>query len=431
MMHTPRYFAGLCAIVKDETPFLREWVAYHYYIGFERIFLYDNESAIPVRETLADFCAADICETYTIQGLAQQNVAYNHCATNDGLDCEWLAFFDLDEFLCLKEDDDVRILLQDYEAYAALSVQWDLFSSSGHITRPQGFVTLNYRQSLGEKEISKCLIRPRKFKWTYSSHHFGFTQGYAVNAEHEVALGGFAPQATDKVCLNHYMYRSQQDYGEKLEKTDATFGAKNSRRWEDFFAQARKPWTVHKAIVPVAAHVQALLQKGLLRHKYPVTAPDVANVDLKAALALLQNIARDNAGLAEVVFALCRTRFATSQEFLRQGLLLCQRQGKKHRALALARQLLALDATQENFLCLLTALLAAQEQAAAQRLAHFLRKVAAYQNDGKLADGIAKILSACEHKHASQRASGRRHPRHVGARLRPKRVLALGRRRAA
>jgi hypothetical protein len=32
----PLYYLGLCAIAKDETPFLKEWVGYHQYIGFEK-----------------------------------------------------------------------------------------------------------------------------------------------------------------------------------------------------------------------------------------------------------------------------------------------------------------------------------------------------------------------------------------------------------
>ena len=392
-MESPRFFTGLCAIVKDETAFLREWVAYHYYIGFEKIFIYDNESAVPARETLADFCDAGICETYTIHGLTQQNLAYNHCAINDGRQCEWLAFFDADEFLCLKQDDDVRVLLQDYDKYSGLSVQWDVFSSSGHITRPRGFVTLNYTESLGEKTISKCLIRPRKFKWTYSSHHFGFTEGYAVNADYETALGGFAPQATDKVCLNHYMFRSQQDFAIKMQKTDATYGADNPRRWHDFFDQARKPWQTHSAILPKAAEVHAMLEKGLPCHKYAVTAPDLAGLSTQAAMAMLGKMAKDNAGLAEVIFALCRARFTASQEFIRLGVALCLRLAKKQRALNLARHLLSLEASQENFLCVLKCLLAVEDHARAQRLENFLRSVASYQNDKDFAEKIARQTS--------------------------------------
>jgi hypothetical protein len=89
----PQYYLGLCAIAKDETPFLREWVAYHHYVGFEKIYIYDNESRIPVRDSIADFYDRQICDSYTIPGRAMQLVAYNHCLKNHGHEFEWLAFF--------------------------------------------------------------------------------------------------------------------------------------------------------------------------------------------------------------------------------------------------------------------------------------------------------------------------------------------------
>ena len=44
-----RYLA-LCCIVKDENMFLKEWLAYHALLGVEHFYIYDNMSAVPVRE---------------------------------------------------------------------------------------------------------------------------------------------------------------------------------------------------------------------------------------------------------------------------------------------------------------------------------------------------------------------------------------------
>lgn len=95
----PAHYLGLCAIAKDETPFLREWVGYHQYIGFEKIYIYDNESAVPVHESLADFYDAGVFDSYSLQGKGMQHTAYNHCLKHHGHEFVWLAFFDLDEFL--------------------------------------------------------------------------------------------------------------------------------------------------------------------------------------------------------------------------------------------------------------------------------------------------------------------------------------------
>jgi hypothetical protein len=121
-MSSPRHYLGLCGIAKDETPNLREWVAYHHAAGFERILIYDNGSAVPVRETLADMCESGIVETLSIVGENMQLVAYNHCLQNFGHEFVWLGFFDLDEFLLLHHDDDARIFCAGYEEYAGISI---------------------------------------------------------------------------------------------------------------------------------------------------------------------------------------------------------------------------------------------------------------------------------------------------------------------
>lgn len=41
------YYASICAIVKDEDKDIREWLNYHFAIGFEHVLIYDNNSRNP------------------------------------------------------------------------------------------------------------------------------------------------------------------------------------------------------------------------------------------------------------------------------------------------------------------------------------------------------------------------------------------------
>ena len=49
------YYASICAIAKDEDKNLREWVLYHFAIGFEHIVIYDNNSKNPIKNILSEF----------------------------------------------------------------------------------------------------------------------------------------------------------------------------------------------------------------------------------------------------------------------------------------------------------------------------------------------------------------------------------------
>ena len=387
---SPRHYLGLCAIARNETPFLREWVAYHYRIGFEKIYIYDNESIAPVRDSVAEFYDLGVCDTYTIQGDGMQNIAYNLCLRDHGHEFEWLAFFDLDEFLCLKYDTDARVLLRDYEAYSGLILHWDIFSSSGHLSRPEGMVTLNYTQSLGYYPISKCIVRPAKVAMTVTSHHFIFTEGFAVNTDNEPALSGYAPIAVDKACLNHYQYRSQQDFAEKLDRADATFGASNPRRWNDFYVQAQKPVQERADIIPLALETRSM--NGQFKQKYEISLDAVQALGLPQTLALMGKLMRlGQKGLAEVLFALCHKRFADNVEFIRFGIALCLKVKKTKRALELAETLLSFAPNPNAYLSYLECLLARNEKKEAERISAYLLKVAELTQDETLKNGVNNL----------------------------------------
>ena len=390
----PHFYLGLCAIAKDETPFLREWVAYHYHIGFEKIYIYDNESQIPVRDSLADFYDMGVFDSYTLQGKAMQLIAYNHCLKNHGDEFEWLAFFDLDEFLCLRQDTDARVLMRDYEAFSALSLNWDAFGSSGHLSRPQGLVTKNYRQSLGYTSIAKCIVRPAQVNMGFTSHHFLYKEGGAVNADGMPAFGGFAPIAVDKVCLNHYSFRSQQDYEEKLNKSDATYGEYNPRSLDSFYHQARQPTEERTAILPAASDVQRMLEHGPLHMRHAITLAETAALSLPTTLSgMAKYIRTQHTGLAETLFALCYARFRHETEFLRMGIALCRQCGRHERALALAQEALAQTPDDISYIDMYECLTDCGRHDDAVRIGEFLREVAGMTEDSTCKQRIFDFIA--------------------------------------
>ena len=48
-------YLSICAVYRDEAPYLREWVEFHRLVGVERFFLYDNNSGDEHREVLAPY----------------------------------------------------------------------------------------------------------------------------------------------------------------------------------------------------------------------------------------------------------------------------------------------------------------------------------------------------------------------------------------
>ena len=101
---------GLVGIVRNEAPYLLEWIAHHRVLGFDRIVIYDNNSndaSWRILQRLAKAGEIDAVYWHVRPHVHKQASAYNHALARlrDGL--EWCLFADLDEFLML--DDGVSI----------------------------------------------------------------------------------------------------------------------------------------------------------------------------------------------------------------------------------------------------------------------------------------------------------------------------------
>jgi hypothetical protein len=140
----PNLRLGIVVIVRNEADYLEEWLCYHLALGVDHVFLYDNGSTDG---------SASLLEPYINHGLLTrldwplpggQTDAYNHALRFFGPSVDWLAFFDVDEFLVPLVDDDLPSLLDRFDDAADLRVPRREFGFSGHRTRPDGLVIESY-----------------------------------------------------------------------------------------------------------------------------------------------------------------------------------------------------------------------------------------------------------------------------------------------
>ncbi len=244
-----RYLA-LCCIAKDEDASLREWICYHSLLGVEHFIIYDNFSAYPIRHRLKEFGAQKNITLLVLPGQAMQMQAYQHCLDNFGEQFKWIGFLDLDEFVCLKKDDDLRVFLSEYENYAGLALNWRLFGSNVHIQKPAGPVIANYTQAYPEKaQIHlhvKSFVQPARTFSVSRPHNFLYKPGeFCVNARHRPLPSDtpFSQPEYGSAWINHYYFKSQQDWEEKLLRGRSDTALESLRRqYGDFYIQFAEPW---------------------------------------------------------------------------------------------------------------------------------------------------------------------------------------------
>lgn len=94
----------ICAIAKNEERYIKEWVDYHLWIGFDKIYIYDNNDLnnYSLYGILAKPEYKDKVKIIDCRGLkGYQLDAYNDFIKNYKYNVEWVAFIDCDEFITL------------------------------------------------------------------------------------------------------------------------------------------------------------------------------------------------------------------------------------------------------------------------------------------------------------------------------------------
>lgn len=221
-------YLSICAVYRDEAPYLREWVEFHRLVGVERFFLYDNNSGDDHRRALAPYVDDGSVTIHDWPQWPAQIQAYDDCLKRHRDDSRWTAFIDLDEFLFSPEGIPLPEVLREFEEFPGVGVNWAVFGSSGHRDKPPGLVLESYVRRSDDPGINrhvKSIVNPRRVRAFCLPHFFMYDQGLAVD-ERRRPITGPPFSHTDGVSfermrLNHYAVKSEEEFRLKLARGPA------------------------------------------------------------------------------------------------------------------------------------------------------------------------------------------------------------------
>jgi len=139
------------SMMKDEGPYLLEWVAHHMAVGFTDLLVYTNDCSDGTDDMLIRLEALGLAHhrrNVIPEGVKPQPSAIKH-ATDDPLvqNSDWVLVFDADEFLCLRHGDGtLDPMLDDMVAQGAggMVITWRIFGSGGVVDWSRAPVTEQY-----------------------------------------------------------------------------------------------------------------------------------------------------------------------------------------------------------------------------------------------------------------------------------------------
>jgi hypothetical protein len=300
------HYATLCAIAKDEDHALHEWTRYHLHIGFEHIYLYDNGSRTPICNVLREHVESGRVTVIDFPLRARPQLsAYASALAEFGKDTVWMGYIDLDEFLVPKSRTDIREVLDAYAEHAGLAANWKIFGSNGHATRPAAGVITSYPGVIERNNHIKTIVRPRHVATVVTPHHFRYAAGYCcVNEDGVPVLGPRSYHASRCIQVNHYYYKSREDFAEKMARGLATPGkdgraVRMEAEWEAFDSQFMLAGEYDDAALKLASGLPDM-PEAEWRQDFAVFAGNIARClasgDLPQALEILRRCLRYHDG---------------------------------------------------------------------------------------------------------------------------------------
>ena len=225
----PKIYLSVVAILKNEAPYIKEWIEFHKLVGVERFYLYNNDSEDNVKEILSPYINDGTVIYQEVSGSVRQMPVYRDAIYRYRDETQWMAFIDLDEYIVPVEKDNIKDFLKDYEDYPAVGINWVMFDSNNHKTAPSDMlITEDYTRvhkdyNMKENLHIKSIVNPRKVLMMYNPHFCIYPRNnFAVTENYEIIEGPFTKyNSVEKIRINHYHCKSEQEYIAKVSRGGA------------------------------------------------------------------------------------------------------------------------------------------------------------------------------------------------------------------
>ena len=237
------YDLAIVAIMKNEEPYVKEWLDYHLLAGVNHFFIFNNGDSEEFQKILQPYIDKKIVtllpDDYR-KGQQAQLSQYNDAIKKYKFFCRYMAFVDCDEFIFPKSKPTIvevldEILSEDPKA-EGLGINWHCFGSNfqekadlsrGVLERftrraptEWGYIDNETEQLYGNWHI-KTIANPRKVRVEHIHGAIFFEDCHAVNEKGKPLETIFTniPPSAEKIIVNHYYCKSLEEVKKRRSAT--------------------------------------------------------------------------------------------------------------------------------------------------------------------------------------------------------------------
>lgn len=226
----------LCCIGRRENDYIREFVEYNKVLGFTNICLFDNnyDGEEDFNDVIGDYISNGyvILKDYRNRKVCQLD-AYNECYKTYGNEYDWIAFFDIDEFMFVNCNKTLGEYLArpEFNEYDMIHINWLLFGDGGQIKSDGRGLLQRIVQPLDLNHITfysfpdnfhcKSIIRGglAEVKWNCTPHtptnDIKCCNSYGLPCD---GNSPFTPYDYRNAGLRHFTTKTAEEYAVKVKR---------------------------------------------------------------------------------------------------------------------------------------------------------------------------------------------------------------------
>lgn len=233
---------ALIAIAKNEDKYIAEWLEHHLSLGFDTIIIADNDDELVLSGYASDRV---VIEDYTkVKGV--QPKAYSTLFNKYRKKYDWIAFFDIDEFLVIEDGRDLKTWLSSYPDTDVVRLNCKHFTDNNELDVIDGNYNVfdRFKTPVSVPDLDRFV---KSFIRTDISKPQPYIYGHGIYSNTLVAVDALgnrcdnSNQKIDRVVhqvawFNHYRTKTIGEYlVQKYARGGANCNPGRYSEWEKYF----------------------------------------------------------------------------------------------------------------------------------------------------------------------------------------------------
>jgi hypothetical protein len=211
---------ALVCVAKNEEHYIQEWIDYNKKLGFDDIFIYTNDW---------DYSNPDPnIHIHAINGVNKQTISYKHFLSNHRTKFNWVAFFDVDEFLVLKKHNNIKEFLTNYQEHKGVGINWVLFGDNNQGTVINNNYSVLERFTKRQQDFNphiKSIVNLDVIGSFNMGVHYPNTP--IIDTKYEIIRGSLHKKGSLEIAqINHYFCKTYEEFLKKVERGRADMSSK-------------------------------------------------------------------------------------------------------------------------------------------------------------------------------------------------------------